>query len=83
LNKRLLGNSTAKKALKLLFILAEAVGLPFKLINELSFALILSRTVLTTVENCVLTVSVESMLDDICANLRFRVFNIAAIAGNK
>jgi hypothetical protein len=82
LNKRLLGNSTAKKALKLLFILAEAAGLLVNVINEFSFTLILSRTVFTT-ENCVFVVRVDSTLDDICANLRFRVFSIAAIAGNK
>jgi hypothetical protein len=82
LNKRLLGNSTAKKALKLLFILAEAAKLLVNVVNEFSFTLILSKTVLTT-ENCVFTVRVESTLGDICANLRFRVFSIAAIAGNK
>jgi hypothetical protein len=83
LNKRLLGNSTAKKALKLLFILAEAAVLLVNAVNEFSFTLILSKAVLTTTENCVFTVRVESTLDDICANLRFRVFSIAAIAGNK
>lgn len=48
-----------------------------------SRVLIVSIEALTKVVKSVFTTKAESRLEDIDANLRFRVFKIAAIAGNK
>lgn len=51
--------------------------------NTLNFVLIVSNEILTSVEKSLFTTRLESSPEEICANLRFRTFKIAAIAGSK
>jgi len=51
--------------------------------KEFNFVLILSKEAFVSVAKSVFTIKDKLSAEETCANLRRRVFKIAAIAGNK
>jgi hypothetical protein len=72
-----------EKTFNRLVMLVETPELLLESNNETNFVLIVSKEAFVSIVKSVFTVNALSRLEEIWANLRLRVFKIAAIAGNK